>query len=235
MVVAGSNTPSEFTTEQKGGFAFNPEFLKRMGYDKLNDLSVLIPRKNLGPWEKIGFKGASVSGGEIEGDSGKAPPAPGSLQASKDTISWSGAKGHLIVGYRIYHSPGDDGSYKLVGHTVKPSYAIPSGEGSYHVRAVNYFGQESDPSKTFTVEVGKKETDEKEKEEKKEKKKEKKEKKNKNKNQNKDKKQNKGNNNKEKPEKNKGNNGRNNDDENESNKQEAKDEDDEKDEGDEDE
>src|SRR5699024_3453778 len=136
MVVAGSNTPSEFTTEQKGGFAFNPEFLKRMGYDKLNDLSVLIRRKNPGPWEKIGFKGASVSGGEIEGDSGKAPPAPGSLQASKDTISWSGAKGHLIVGYRIYHSPGDDGSYKLVGHTVKPSYAIPSGEGSYHVRAV---------------------------------------------------------------------------------------------------
>lgn len=154
QVVAGPNTPSEFTTGQSGGFSFNPEFLKRMGYDRLGDLSVLIPRKNPEPWKKIGFKGASVSGigGEMK-DNGKAPPAPGSLQASKSTITWSGAKGHLIVGYRIYYASGDGGSYKLIGHTIKPSYAIPSGEGSYHVRAVNYFGRESDPSKTFTVEV----------------------------------------------------------------------------------
>ena len=158
QVVAGPNTPSEFTTGQSGGFSFNPEFLKRMGYDRLGDLSVLIPRKNPEPWKKIGFKGASVSGigGEMK-DNGKAPPAPGSLQASKSTITWSGAKGHLIVGYRIYYASGDGGSYKLIGHTIKPSYAIPSGEGSYHVRAVNYFGRESDPSKTFTVEVEEKE------------------------------------------------------------------------------
>src|SRR5699024_4848737 len=81
-----------------------------------------------------------------------SPPAPGSLSASKDSISWAGAKGHLIVGYRIYHSSGD-GGYKLIGHTVKPSYSTPSSKGSYHIKAVNYFGRESEPSKTFKVEV----------------------------------------------------------------------------------
>ena len=154
QVVAGPNTPSEFTTGKSGGFSFNPEFLKRMGYDRLGDLSVLIPRRNPEPWKKIGFKGGSASsGGAIENDNGASPPAPGSLQASGNTITWSGAKGHLIVGYRIYHSSGKGGSAKLIGHTIKPSYAIPSGEGSYHVRAVNYFGRESEPSKTFTIEI----------------------------------------------------------------------------------
>lgn len=154
QVVAGPNTPSEFTTGKSGGFSFNPEFLKRMGYDRLGDLSVLIPRKNPEPWKKIGFKGGSASsGGAIENDNGASPPAPGSLQASGNTITWSGAKGHLIVGYRIYHTSGKGGSAKLIGHTIKPSYAIPSGEGSYHVRAVNYFGRESEPSKTFTIEI----------------------------------------------------------------------------------
>lgn len=154
QVVAGPNTPSEFTTGKSGGFSFNPEFLKRMGYDRLGDLSVLIPRRNPEPWKKIGFKGGSASSaGAIENDNGASPPAPGSLQASGNTITWSGAKGHLIVGYRIYHSSGKGGSAKLIGHTIKPSYAIPSGEGSYHVRAVNYFGRESEPSKTFTIEI----------------------------------------------------------------------------------
>lgn len=172
QIVAGPNTPSEFTTSGKGGYAFNPEFLKRMGYDRLGDLSVLIPRKNPDAWQKIGFRGGGSTSGAIENDSGGSPPAPGSLNASSSSISWSGAKGHLIVGYRVYYASKEGGSFKLIGHTIKPSYSIPSGEGVYHVRAVNYFGRESEPSKPFTVEVDDKDK-EKEKDEDKKKEKEK--------------------------------------------------------------
>src|SRR5699024_4524475 len=98
QVIAGPKTPSEFTTSEKGGFALNPEFLERMGYNRLGDLSVLIPRRNPEAWRKISFKGSSIAAGEIDGDSGKAPPAPGSLQASNTTVSWGAATGHLIVG-----------------------------------------------------------------------------------------------------------------------------------------
>ncbi len=38
------------------GFAFNPEFLKRKGYDKLSDLSILFPRTEREKWERIGRK-----------------------------------------------------------------------------------------------------------------------------------------------------------------------------------
>src|SRR5699024_2785826 len=37
-----------------GGIAFNPEWLKRNGYDNLSDLSILFPRTNRELWEKIG-------------------------------------------------------------------------------------------------------------------------------------------------------------------------------------
>lgn len=152
MIIAGPNTPPEFTVEQTGGFAFNPEFLERMGYDRLSDLSVLIPRKNAEAWSKIALHGGtSISGAELE-DNGQTPPAPTSLSVSGSNITWSGAKGHYIVGYRIYHASEEGGSFKLIGHTIRPSYAIPSSEGVYHIRAVNYFGRESEPSKQFVVE-----------------------------------------------------------------------------------
>ncbi len=35
-----------------GGLVFNPEFLKRNGYDQLSDLSMLLPRSNRKGWEK---------------------------------------------------------------------------------------------------------------------------------------------------------------------------------------
>lgn len=153
LVIAGPNTPSEFTVEQTGGFAFNPEFLERMGYNRLGDLSVLIPRRNAEAWAKIGLQGgASISGVELE-DNGASPPPPASLSASGSKISWKGASGHAIVGYRIYYAKEDGKSFKLIGHTIEPSYSIPSDAGIYHVRAVNYFGRESEPSKQIIVEV----------------------------------------------------------------------------------
>ncbi|MEW9675529.1 transglycosylase domain-containing protein [Lentibacillus sp. L22] len=50
----------------RGGIAFNPEFLKRNGYDVYNDLSILYPRTNREKWEKIGTHGASSKNGNKE-------------------------------------------------------------------------------------------------------------------------------------------------------------------------
>src|SRR5690625_811547 len=184
-VVAGPDTPSEFIIDEKGGFTFNPDFLKRMGYDRLGDLSVLIPRKNAEAWKNISFDGKTVVGTEIEdGNDGKAPPAPSSVKVSGTNITWSGATGHLIVGYRIYYAPEDSNSFKSIGHTIKPSYSLPNHEGKYHIVAVNYFGVESKPSSVITVEVADKD-DDKEKDDKKDKKKQDKDK-NKNKGNDKD-------------------------------------------------
>lgn len=167
-VIADKNTPSEFTSGGKGGgFTFSSEFLKRNGYDRLGDLSVLIPRKHAEAWSKISVKGGSSSSASaIDGDRDKNPPAPGSLSASKTNISWGAATGHLIVGYRIYQANDKGSSGKLIGHTTGTSYSLPNKEGVYYVQAVNYYGKESGPSKKVTVkEKDKKDDDDKNEEE----------------------------------------------------------------------
>lgn len=162
QVVASSKTPSEFTSSGEGGVAFNPDFLERKGYDKLDDLSVLIPDSNPDAWKKIGLQaGSSSTSGQFDESDDKTPPAPGSLEASKDEISWSRSKGHLIVGYRIYRAADGDEKASLIGHTTGTSYSTPKDDGVYQVRAVNYFGTESDTSKKITVKSSKKEKDEK--------------------------------------------------------------------------
>lgn len=161
-VVASAKTPSEFTTKSSGGFMFNPEFLKRKGYDKLGDLSVLIPRSNPDAWKKIGLKAGSSTLGEFDESQNKTPAAPGSVAASKSKFSWNGAKGNLIVGYRIYHNASEGGSEKLIGHTIDTSYATPKEDGIYYIRAVNYFGKESAPSKKITIKTEEEEEEEEE-------------------------------------------------------------------------
>ena len=152
-VVASSKTPSEFTNEDGSSIAFNPEFLERKGYDKLNDLSVLIPRNNPDKWKKISMTAGSKTSSAFDEEDNKAPTAPGSIEATKDNISWSGKKGDLIVGYRIYDSNKD----KPIGHTTDTSYKTPSDDGEYFIRAVNYFGQESDPSSKIKIKTKQKE------------------------------------------------------------------------------
>lgn len=166
MVVADEKTPSEFVTKEKGGITFNKEFLDEKGYSSiLSDLSMLIPRKNPEAWKKISIKGSSSSvTGEIDPDKNKKPSAPGSISASKSKVSWDGAKGQLIVGYRIYYTKEKGTPAKVIGHTTGTSYALPSQEGVYFIKAVNYFGQESDGSKMITVKKEKDEDKEKEKE-----------------------------------------------------------------------
>src|SRR5699024_12605192 len=83
----------------------------------------------------------------------RAPTPPGSIESTERCISWSGKKGDLIVGYRIYDSNKD----KPIGHTTDTSYTTPSYDGEYFIRAVNYFGQESDPSSKIKIKTKQKE------------------------------------------------------------------------------
>src|SRR5699024_7899481 len=68
------------------------------------------------------------------------------------TLNWNGADGHLIVGYRIFHASDKGGSTELIGHTTDRSYELPGNSGVYYVRAVNYFGRESELSNELKVE-----------------------------------------------------------------------------------
>src|SRR5690625_4386814 len=80
-MVAGPETPEEFTVEgEEGGIAFNPDFIKRMKYDELDDLSQLFPRKNRELWEKISFDGASLKKDDDEKKEVGKPTKPNKLK-----------------------------------------------------------------------------------------------------------------------------------------------------------
>lgn len=169
QVVADEKTPTEFTSHSKSGLAFNPDFLKEKGYDKLNDLSVLIPRKNNEPWSKIGLGGSSPPQAKtIEQQERTKLSAPQKLEISNLNIRWTHQKGELIVGYRIYYSDEKNGRESLIGHTTDTSYTLPKKSGYFSVRAVNYFGEESKPSSKIALELKSQKEDRKSKERKKE-------------------------------------------------------------------
>lgn len=169
-VVAGDKTPSEFTFSGKSsGYAFNPEFLKANGYDKLGDLSVLFPRTNRDAWEKISVSGSkNVASSSIK-DDGKPPAKPGDIKANGEKISWGASSGN-VVGYRIYK-----GSNKI-DSTTSTSFTLPQGDGKYSVKAVDYFGRESSASNEIKVSVKKDDKKDKDKDQKKDDKKEEKDK-----------------------------------------------------------
>lgn len=152
-VLAGPNTPEEFISGHAKGIAFNPDFLQRMGYNRLGDISVLFPRQNREAWAKIGLAGGQSSEGALE-DQGTTPTTPTSLSKSGQTLSWGQAQNY-IVGYRIYQASGD--SLKLIGHTTGTSYNIANNPGDYYVKAVDYFGRESAPSEPVSIEGEEKE------------------------------------------------------------------------------
>ncbi|GIP65789.1 hypothetical protein J32TS6_43440 [Virgibacillus pantothenticus] len=146
-VPAGPKTPSEFTTGN--GLAFNAEFLRRKGYDKLSDLSILFPRTDREKWERISGV-ASSSGSAVEND-GKAPNAPGSLAKSGGNLTWSRSSSKDVVGYRIYRATGPGNSFTQIGHTTSTSFGISGGNARYYVKAVDYFGEESAASTQLIV------------------------------------------------------------------------------------
>ncbi|MFD1362278.1 transglycosylase domain-containing protein [Lentibacillus salinarum] len=142
-VKAGDNTPEEFV--EGDGLTFNPEFLKRNGYDKLGDLSILFPQTNRDKWEKIGLPQSDISGAAIE-DDGEDPAAPDSVSLSGSSLSWNHSDSSDVVGYRIYRADSPDGSFSLVGSTTGTSFTVSDSAGVFHVKAVDYFGLESSAS-----------------------------------------------------------------------------------------
>ncbi|RYG74935.1 penicillin-binding protein [Lentibacillus lipolyticus] len=147
-VIAGKNTPDEFI--EGDGITFNPEFLKRKGYDKLGDLSHLFPRTNRDAWKKIGLPQSDV-GNKTMDDDGKRPSAPGSVSASGGKLSWKASESSDVVGYRIYRAKSPDSSFSLIGSTVGTNFTFSDKEAVYRVKAVDYFGLESKASKETVV------------------------------------------------------------------------------------
>ncbi|MCZ0703231.1 penicillin-binding protein [Natronobacillus azotifigens] len=137
-VVAGNNTPEEFI--QSDGVIFNPEWLRDMGYDELDDISQLIPSSS-GAWSSIEIPSTT----EIE-DDGEAPNAPTSISKSGNVLTWNASSSNDVVGYRIYRANDPDSSFELLSSTTDTNFNVGSGDAVYHVTAVDYFGEESAPS-----------------------------------------------------------------------------------------
>jgi penicillin-binding protein len=146
-VAAGPKTPEGFTKGK--GLSFNPEFLKREGYDKLDDLSVLYPRTDREKWEKIGT--SSKKSGDVIQDDGKAPDAPTSLKVSDGKLSWNKPNNGYIVGYRVYRANKPGGEFSKVSSTTNTSYSVGNETAIYVVKSVDYFGEESKQSNEATV------------------------------------------------------------------------------------
>lgn len=142
-VPAGENTPAEFT--DGNGASFNPEWLEDMGYDKLPNIKQLLPSSS-GAWGKIKFPGDNP----ITNNGGK-PAEPTALKITNQTLSWNKTNSNDVVGYRIYSTSNPDSeNFKRIGSTTETSYTVPGGNAVYQVKAVDYFGNESDPSNKVT-------------------------------------------------------------------------------------
>ncbi|MBM7543002.1 transglycosylase domain-containing protein [Amphibacillus cookii] len=140
-VIAGSNTPEEFT--QDDGVMFNPEWLSEMGYDQLDDISQLIPDNN-SAWDAVEIPELV----DIE-DNGNNPNAPTSLSKSGNNLTWSAPSSQYVVGYRIYRADDPEDDFSLYDSTIDTDINVGSNSAVYHVVAVNYFGRESEPSSPY--------------------------------------------------------------------------------------
>src|SRR5690625_3827407 len=146
-VAAGSKTPKEFVKGDR--LAFNPEFLKENGYDKVSDISQLFPNKDRHLWEKIGAPSGEL-GGKVE-DDGKELVAPKNVKASGNQLTWDKSSSKDVVGYRIYFASSPDSDFKLIGDTTDTNVQFTGKKAVFHVKAVDYFGLESAPSKEVIV------------------------------------------------------------------------------------
>jgi penicillin-binding protein len=150
-VAAGPDTPSEFI--QGDGLAFNMDFLERMGWDDVGDLTQLYPRNprnERDKWERIGTSASETGGSGSLEDTGSAPSSP-SVSSSGSNLSWGRTTGQNIVGYRVYRANESGGSFSRVGSTTDTDYSIDSSDGVYHVKAVDYFGRESSASNEVAI------------------------------------------------------------------------------------
>ncbi|HLR08422.1 MAG TPA: transglycosylase domain-containing protein [Bacillota bacterium] len=146
-IAADPDTPEEFV--EGDGIVFNPKFLKRHGYDQLDDISQLFPQTDRNAWEKIGLIHSDLHN-TIE-DDGQEPEPPTSVKHSGNRLSWQKSTSNDVIGYRIYEADERGETFERVGHTTRTDYTTSSTNAVYHIRAVDYFGRESKASTEVTV------------------------------------------------------------------------------------
>ncbi|SDB94161.1 penicillin-binding protein [Pelagirhabdus alkalitolerans] len=140
-VIAGSDTPEEFTEED--GVIFDPDWLSDMGYDELEDMSQLIPSGN-SAWNDVEIPDMD----EIE-DDGSAPSSPSSVSKSGNVLTWNASSSNDVVGYRIYRADDPDSNFEQYDSTTDTDLNVGSGPAVYEIVAVDYFGRESSPTSPF--------------------------------------------------------------------------------------
>src|SRR5699024_194958 len=77
----------------------NPKFLKRHGYDQLDDISQLFPQTDRNAWEKIGLIHSDLHN-TIE-DDGQEPETPTSVKHSGNRLSCKNLTAKNCIVYSI--------------------------------------------------------------------------------------------------------------------------------------
>lgn len=142
-VLVDDQTPNEFTSSS--GYMFNPDWLKDKGYDELIDITQLYPSRN-GGWERLLLP--NLSDEDIE-DSGERPLAPTGVSKSGNVLTWQQSRSSNVIGYRIYRANDPDSNFSLLDSTTNNQYNVGNSPAVYQIRAVDYFGRESQPSIPF--------------------------------------------------------------------------------------
>ncbi|MYL53182.1 penicillin-binding protein [Pontibacillus yanchengensis] len=133
--VADEATPNEFTNS---GIYFNPDWIERNNYDKLDDFSQLIPNNER--WANV-----SVPASNKLPNDGQPPAAPATVNVSGGAVTWSASASNDVVGYRVYRAPSPGAAFQLAGSSADTSLGS-RGRGVYIVKAVDYYGRVSGAS-----------------------------------------------------------------------------------------
>lgn len=142
-VLVDDQTPNEFTSSR--GYMFNPEWLKDKGYNKLSDLTQLYPSRN-GGWGRLLLP--NLSDDNVQ-DNGQRPTAPSNVSKSGNILTWQQSRSSNVIGYRIYRANDPDSNFTLLDSTTNTQYNVGNAPAVYQIRAVDYFGRESQPTRPF--------------------------------------------------------------------------------------
>ncbi|MCP8617138.1 transglycosylase domain-containing protein [Salirhabdus salicampi] len=130
-------TPEEFT---ENGYFLNIEFIEDKGWDDIDDLSDLFPKGD--NWNKI-----KIPSEETLKNDEKAPSKPKEVKISNDNLTWKASGEKDVIGYRVYVTDQEGELGTLIGVTTETSFKLQTRDKEYYVTAVDFFGQESSPSK----------------------------------------------------------------------------------------
>ncbi|GEM01943.1 penicillin-binding protein [Halolactibacillus halophilus] len=142
-VLVDDQTPNEFTSNS--GYMFNPDWLKDKGYDELIDITDLYPSRE-GGWGRLLLP--DLSDEDIQ-DNGERPLTPTGVSKSGNVLTWQQSRSENVIGYRIYRANDPESNFSLLDSTTNNQYNVGNSPAVYQIRAVDYFGRESQPSNPF--------------------------------------------------------------------------------------